>query len=474
VAAWLSPLVLAVLGARAMLRFPPVQAAVGDAPLLSLGVLLFALGVSVLTALLFGFAPALRLARHDLGALTRQASTQRGSRDLLRRHLVTAEVILAVFLLVPAGLMTRSLLRLAGEPLGFRPEQMLVIAADVPGPLRERWVAYYDQLLGRLGALPGSKGVAASTDLPLSREKGRASIVVEGRPMDDASRLPASWQLVNETYFQAMEVPIVRGRGFRTADRGGIKVAVISRAAAERYWPNRNPIGVRVATPGLDEESYKAFRAGNPDWITIVGVAGDVRSGGPGEIVPELYLPYFQHPSDPTNLLIAVRTPLPPAAMEQPVKQAVHAISPVVPVKVRSMIDDRFAASRLRSVLIRLFAILAVVLVASGVYGVTSYWIEQRRREIGIRVALGAPPRDVALLFVRRGMVAAFIGAAVGAIGAVWLTRFVAPFLYKISPTDPLVFGAAIGIALLGVLLATLLPVRRAVAVVPADALRFE
>jgi len=471
-------LVAAVLGARAMLRFPLVEAAVGEAPVLSLGVLLFALAASLLTALLFGIAPAVRLARADLGALTRQGSSQRASRDLLRRQLVTAEVMLAVLLLVPAGLMTRSLLRLNGEPLGFRPDQMLVVSANAPGALRETWVAYYDQLLERLGRLPGAQGVAASTDLPLSREKGRASILIEGRSApDDANRVPASWQLVNDAYFRTMSVPILRGRGFQSADRGGIAVAVVSLATVQRYWPNGNAIGARIATPGLDEESHEHFRAGAPDWITIVGIAGDVRSAGPGEVVPELYLPYFQHPSDPTNLSIAVRTPLPSAAMEQTVKQAVHAISPVVPVRIRtyqSILDDRFAASSLRSMLIRLFAILALALVISGVYGVTSFWVEQRRREIGIRLALGAQGRDLVLLFIRRGMTAALIGVAIGATGAVWLTRFVAPFLYKVSPTDPLVFGAAVAIALLSTFLATLLPARRAAEVAPAHALRAE
>lgn len=471
-------LLAAMIGARAMLRFSPVASAVGDAPLLSFGVLLFALAASLVTALLFGIAPAVRLARADLGALTRQGSPQRASRDLLRHQLVTAEVVLAVLLLVPAGLMTRSLLRLNGEPLGFQPDQMIVMTANVPGPLRERWVAYYDQLFERLGQLPGSQGVAASTDLPLSREKGKASILIEGRSaVADGNRVPASWQLVNQTYFQAMGVPILRGRGFQSADRGGSKVAVISLATAQRYWPNGDAIGARIATPGLDEESHEAFRSGAPRWITVVGIAGDVRSGGLAEIVPELYLPYFQHPSDPTNLAIAMRTSLPVAAMEKPLKQAVHAISPVVPVRVRAyraIIDDRFAASSLRSTLIRLFAVLALVLVISGVYGVTSYWVEQRRREIGIRLALGAQGGDLVRLFLRRGMTAALIGVAIGATGAVWLTRFVEPFLYKISPTDPLVFGAAIGIALVSTFIATLLPARRAAAVAPAHALSAE
>ena len=470
-------LIIAVVGTRALLRYPPVRMIAGELPLLNITVILFALAASVLIALLFGLAPALRLTRGNLGALTRQASSQRASRDLLRHHLVTAEVILSVLLLVPAGLMTRSLLRLTGEPLGFQPHQMLVITADVPEALRKNWVGYYDQLLDHLSRLPGSKGVAASTDLPLNREKGRASIVAEGRSMDDANRLPASWQMVNETYFQTMGVPILRGRGFQTADRGGIRVAVISRTTAQRYWPNRDPIGARIATPGLDEESQKHFLAGAPDWITIVGIVEDVRSGAGAEIVPELYLPYFQHPSEPANLTIALRTPLPIAAFERPVKQAVHAISPVVPVKVRtyeSMIDDRFAGAHLRSTLIRLFALLALILVASGVYGVTAFWVEQRRREIGIRVALGAQTRDVVLLFVRRGMTAALIGVALGAIGAVWLTRFVAPFLYKISPTDPLVFAAAIALALVSVFVATALPAHRAATVTPADALRSE
>jgi predicted permease len=470
-------LIAAVAGARAMLRYPPVKAAVGDAPLLSAGVLLFALAASVLTALLFGVAPALRLARGDLGTLTQQAASQRSSRDLLRQQLVTLEVMLAVLLLAPAGLLTLSLLRLNSEPLGFRPEQMIVVTANVPAALRERSVAYYDQLLERLGNLPGAQGVAASTELPLSRDKGQASMIIEGRwTPGDTDRMPVSWSQVNDGYFRTMGVPILRGRDFQSADRGGIKVAVISRATADRYWPDGNAIGARIATPGLDDESYERYEAGTPDWITIVGIAGDVRSGAAAEIVPELYLPYFQHASG-GNLAIAIRTSLPVATMERPVKQAVHAISAVVPVRMRtyeSMIDDRFATSRLRSLLIRLFAVLALVLVVSGVYGVTSYWVEQRRREAGIRIALGATPGNLLLLFLRRGMAAALIGVAIGTLGSVWLTRFVAPFLYKTSPNDPLVFGTVIGIALVSTLVATLLPARRAATTAPAQALRSE
>lgn len=440
--------------------------------LLDANVLAFAFAISFATAILSGLVPAIRVARaeHSL-----QTMLKRDAADPVRRQLVAIEVALSVLLLVAAGLLTRSIFRLQSERLGFDATSVRVMTANPPAEREPS--AFYDAVLDRLRAVPGVESVAASNNLPLDAEKLQGGIAIEGRnPMDEKSWLPAGWQLVNEDYFRALKIPIRRGRPIQHSDRGGMDVVVVSDALARRYWPNENPIGRRLAVPGLDSESYENFRNGKIAWLTVVGVADDVRAGGPAsDPIPEIYLPYFQHATG--KLKIAVRTTVNGAALDRTLESAIAAVAPEVPVRVRSYeetLDRRLAAPRLRSQLIVLFAILAIVLAAGGVYGVTANWVEQRRREIGIRIAHGAKPRDVLALFLRRGVMSTLIGIVAGFAGAVWLADLLAPFLFRIDPRDPATFAAALLVATATAVIATVIPARRAANVNPAETLRCE
>ncbi|HEX2061726.1 MAG TPA: FtsX-like permease family protein, partial [Thermoanaerobaculia bacterium] len=440
--------------------------------LLNANVLAFAFAISFATAIVSGLVPAIRVARaeHSL-----QTMLRRDAADPVRRHLVAIEVALSVLLLVAAGLLTRSIFRLQNERLGFDARSIRVMTANPPSDREPS--AFYDAVLDRLRALPGVASVAASNNLPLDAEKLQGGIAIEGRnPLDEKSWLPAGWQLVNEDYFRTLAIPILRGRPIRSSDRGGMNVVVVSETLARRYWPNENPLGKRLAVPGLDSESYENFRNGKIDWLTVVGVAGDVRAGGPAsDPIPEIYLPYFQHATG--KLKLAVRTTVAGAALDRTLESAIAAVAPDVPVRVRSYeetLEQRLAAPRLRSQLIVLFAILAIVLAAGGVYGVTANWVEQRRREIGIRIAHGAKPRDVLALFLRRGAISTLVGIIAGFAGAVWLADLLAPFLFRIDPRDPATFAGALLIATATAIVATLIPARRAANVDPAETLRYE
>ncbi len=442
-------------------------------PLLNAKVLAFAFGISLVTAIASGIVPALRVARTELSL---QKMLRRDVKDPVRRQLVAIEVALSVLLLVAAGLLGRSMFRLQNEHLGFDPTSIRVLTANAPST-DEDPIAFYDAVLQRVRGVPGVQSVAASNNFPLDAEKLQGGIALEGRnPLDEKSWRPAGWQLVSEDYFRALNIPLLRGRAFQQSDRGGASVVVVSEELARRYWPNENAIGKRLAVPGLDSVAYENFQQGKIDWLTVVGIAADVRAGGPAtEPMPEIYLPYFQHVSG--NLKIAVRSAVAGASLDHTLDRAVRSVAADVPVRVRSyeeVLERRLAAPKLRSQLILLFAILAIVLAAGGIYGVTANWVEQRRREIGIRIAHGAKSQDVFTLFLRRAVASTFIGIVAGLLGAVWLADRLSPFLFRIDPRDPATFIGALLIATATALIATVIPALRAARVDPAETLRYE
>ncbi|HEX2833962.1 MAG TPA: ABC transporter permease [Thermoanaerobaculia bacterium] len=468
-------IVVAFYVSRALAHSAALDRFTSEQPLLDPVVLLFGLAISLVTAVLSGIVPALRLARTQLHAGGLQQLMRRDLRDPLRRHLVTIEVALSVMLLVAAGLLTRSMLRLQSEPMGFDPRALRMMTVNAP-PDGDA-VAFYDALLQRLQTQPGIEAIAASSNLPLDAEKVQGGVALEGRPAaDEKSWVPAGWQLVNEDYFGAMKIQMLRGRPFVRADRGGAGVVIISDALARRYFPNASPLGHTLAVPGLDSDTYEKFQGGKVEWLTIVGVAADVRPAGPAsEAIPEVYLPYFQHAG--SNLKLAIRSSLAPAAIDRAAEASTRAIAPELPVRMRSyeeVLEKRLAAPKLRSQLILLFAVLAVVLAAGGMYGVTANWVEQRTREIGIRMAHGATSRDVLALFLRRGVGSTLLGIVAGFVAALWLARLLTPFLFRIDPRDPLTFAGAMLIALAIALLATTIPALRASRVNPVDSLRYE
>ena len=439
-------------------------------------VLLFTLLLSIVTGLLFGLAPALRLVRGKT-----QASLREGARGAsggigvhqLRGALVLAEVALALVLLVGAGLLIRSFDRLSQVNPGF--DSHAVISAQVVLP-RVRYaesasqLAFFDQLLQSARAMPGVESAALASDAPLSGGGNYLSFEVAGRPQPSSSAVQDAEVLVTgPDYFRTLRIPLRSGRVFATQDDArATKVAVINGAMARRYWPGGDPIGARI-TLGDPADSAS--------WRTVVGVVGDVRQNALNDDpYPQLFLPLAQTPQ--RSMLLLARTTGDPAALAAPIRRAVVSLDSDLPVSDVRTLDDRLQQSiaqpRVSMLLLGLFALMALVLAAVGIYGVLSYTVTQRTRELGIRMALGAESNSVLKMVISQAMAPAIVGVLVGLAGAWGATRLMSTLLFGVSATDPLTF-AAVALFLLAVaLVASWVPARRATRVDPLVALRAE
>jgi putative ABC transport system permease protein len=436
------------------------------------------LGVTLLltlgTGLLFGTLPALHTSRvRAFGALKEGG---RAGRSALQRRLsgllVAGEVALAVMLVIGATLLIRSFWELRQVDLGFRAEELVTATVAPPGfrypdPAARR--AFHQDLLERLAAIPGVRGVAATDRLPFGTQGWGSVFIIEGRP--DPATEGGDWPwadiagAVSEGYFAEMGIPILEGRPFGPTDREDApRVAIVNQGLAREYWPDESPVGRRVRGPG-------------DDWITIVGIAADTRVRAvAGETDTALYRPLAQ--SDPAVLSIVLRTSLAPAAMVATLREAVHRLDRDTPVEdIRSMgqlVSGSVADERFTMLLLTAFAGAALLLGALGIYGVLAYAVNERRRELGLRMALGAHRGDILLLVLRQGAFLAGGGLALGLLGAAVGSRVLSGLVYGVSTTDPATF-LVVPAVLLGVAgLACLLPARRAVRVEPMAALRVE
>jgi len=435
-------------------------------------VLGFTFIVSLLTALIFGLAPAWQASKLDLNETLKEGgrSGSGGARQQLRGALVIGEVALALVLLLGAGLMIRSLAHLQNVPLGFAPENALTMQVSLPTSKygEHAPVNFFNQLLERLRVVPGVMDAAAVTQPPLSGSGGWAmEVTLEGREAAASdAKLSAATFAVTPRYFHTMGIPLLQGRDFTEQDRGGAPLAlIVSEAFARRFWPNENPIG-------------KRFRPGTFDSFgTVVGVVGNVRQvsldneGGPAF--------YFSHGHiGMPGLVVVVRTVAPPETLTAALRAQVHALDHDLPVyNVRAMeqfVSNAAGQPRFQTLLLGLFSAVALLLAAIGSYGVMAYAVTERTHEIGVRMALGAQASDVLRLVVRQGMMLSLVGVAIGLALAFGLTRFLRSLLYQVSPTDALTF-ALIPVLLIGVtLLACYVPARRATKVDPMVALRCE
>jgi putative ABC transport system permease protein len=445
-------------------------------------VLAFTLGMSVVTGLVFGIVPALRTAKLDLRETLNEGS--RGSTDgpgqhRLRGSLVAVEIALAMLLLVGAGLLLRSFSRLQDVTPGFQPDHLLV--ADLPLSQTtyakpEQRFEFYDRLVERAKTLPGVRSAAAASFLPVSGGGGLLHFNITGRPPKSPHDYTATgYRTITPGYFETLHVPLLQGRLLTPADKEKAPAVVLINATMARtYFSNENPLGKRLqvgATPDPDPQ--------NPQ-MEIVGVVGDVIQGLGLEPKAEMYLPYRQ--ADQVlpvfQLSVVLRTAGDPLLQASALRSALAEIDPNQPlVRVRTM-EDNMAATvaqpRFRTWLIGIFAGLALMLAAVGIYGVMSYSVTQRTSEIGIRVALGAQPSDVFRIVVGEGLRLALLGVAVGLVAALLLTRVLQTFLYGTSAFDPLTFTAvAIVLTIVGVA-ASFFPARRATRVDPIVALRYE
>jgi putative ABC transport system permease protein len=444
-------------------------------------VLAFTFLLSVLTGILAGLAPALQASRPDLNELLKEGT--RGSsagapRQQFRRALVMAEIALALMLLVGAALMVQSFIRLQQVDLGFNANHLLTFRVALPWRKYQgeegmpRIALFYRQALEKLATLPGVESVAATGNLPLSGEAENAKLTftAEGQSQEEQQRNPYVNDLrVSPNYFQAMGIRLVRGRFLNEQDTTTTqRVTVISERLAERLWPGGEAIGKRVKVGGLDSRGH---------WMIIVGVVGNVKHeqmSGDGGL--DLYASYLQVPD--ANMYLLLKTDVPPLTVTDAATRVIWAIDAEQATFDFMTMEARVTATvwqrRASGALFVVFAALALVLAAIGIYGVMSYAVRQRTREIGIRMALGASSRDVLRMVIAESMRLVLFGSIAGLVAAFGLSRIVASLLYGVSATDPLTFfGMPVLLALVA-LLAGLIPALRAARVDPMVALRHE
>jgi putative ABC transport system permease protein len=432
----------------------------------------------LLTGLIFGVVPAMQLSRSDVAGMLKEGgrTTLGPGQHRFRQGLVVLEMAMSLLLLAGAGLLLRSFVELRRVDLGFDPSRILTMRIALPPneyPDTTSVTAFYRRLIDGVNELPGVQSSAAVRVLPLTRTIGDWSITLEGRPRVPGENPNGDWQVVTPGYFQTMRIPLIRGRFFTETDMAsGALSVVVSEAMAAAYWPNADPVGQR-------------FRLGtaNQPWMTIVGVAGQVRHNAlVEEPRTEIYLPHAQMPAEvgfaPAGMTLVVRTAPDPLTLVPAVRQVVRSIDAGLPVgEIRAMdsvVDDALSGSRFTALLLGVFAAVALLLAAIGIYGTISLLVAQRARELGIRMALGARRGTILAMVLRRGMTLALIGAATGLVAAFLLTRVLESLVYGVGTLDALTL-ATVPLALcLVALMACLAPALRAARLDPVVTLREE
>jgi putative ABC transport system permease protein len=440
------------------------------------GVLAFTGAVSVLAGVAFGLAPALHVSSPDLNETLKAGgrSGEGGGRGVrLRSALIVAEVALSLVLLAGAGLLIKSVVRLRAVDAGFNPSNLLTMNLALPSS-RYRdgaaQAAFFDQLARRLESLPGVEAAAFTSVLPLSRNFDGRSLAVEDKPVPRGQEISVDLYVATPGYLRAMQTPLVDGRAFDERDtKEAPPVALVSETMARRLWPGQSPLGRRVKFPGSEKNQQP--------WRTVVGVVRDVKQYGlDREDVMQMYLPEAQFPT--SFMAMVVRTKSDPAASLGAVRREVSAADKELAVfsvaTMEQLLSDSVALRRFSMLLLGVFAALAVALAGVGIYGVVSYSVAQRTREIGVRVALGARPRDVLRLVLGRGLGLAAAGIALGLAGGMALTRVISSLLFGVGARDPVTFATTAALLAAVALLACLAPARRATKVDPMVALRYE
>jgi predicted permease len=470
-------LVLAVLTTRALVALAPSDLPLLDTVHVDGVVLAFALGLTLASGLLFGLVPAIQGSRRGLNDRLRSAGrglSLGSSGGRLRHLLVVAEVALAIALLAGAGLLARSFVQLMAVDPGFTADRVATLSltlSPVRYPDGDRQELFAHELLSRIAGLPGVKSAGISFSLPLTNSGFGFTFEVGGRPPVSGPEEPrAQARVASVDYFRTMGIPVVRGRGFTSRDdHAAPQVLLISEQASRRYWPNEDPIGQTLQTGWT--------REGRHFGGTIVGIVGDVRQFSLAmKPAPEIYAPLAQWPLD--ELSVVMRTSGAPAAVLPVARDVVRQLDPQLPVydvyPMSDLVRASVAQRRFYAALLGVFATLALVLAAIGIYGVIAYSVQQRRRELGIRLALGATRPMVVRLVLRQGMMLTVTGCALGLLAAGALTRVLQGQLFGVAAIDPLTFVAVPLVLLVVALVACVVPARRALAVDPANAIRAE
>lgn len=469
---------LVAVGLHGLLALAPPDIPLLGRTSIDPAVLGFSTAAALTATLLFGLVPALRVTAADpVGALgSRGAASEGPVGSRLRAGLLVAEVALSVMLLVGTGLLVRSFLRIQRVDPGFEPDHLLTATLDLP---RSRYpdtgaqAALYRRLLERVAALPGVISAAGTAEPPVVGYDMTFSFAIQGRPSPRADGMQGDVPLraVTPGYFSTMGIPTQRGRVFDDRDRPeSQRVVVINRMLARRSWPDANPIGSRISFDGPS----------GPEWWEIVGVVGDVKNRG-ADLPPQpaIYLPQAQKPWNwMSSLTIVARTRHDPLAMAAPFRDAVWRLDNRLPIERLATMDEIYGESNARrrfaALLVGAFGGLALVLGLTGVYGVLSYSVGERRQEFGVRMALGAGRPAIAASVVGRGLRLALLGTGIGLIAALWLTRFLGPLLFEVPATDPLTFVAVPMLLVTVACLAAYLPARRAARLDPIEVLKSE
>jgi len=439
-------------------------------------VLGFTLAVSIVTGIVFGLAPALHISNPDLNESLKEGGRSSGagaSRNHLRGTLVAVEVAMALVLLICAGLLIKSVIRLRDVSPGFNPENRLTMSVVLPSAKYQNapmWIAFYNQIIERIEALPGVESAGLTSVLPFSGNFDGRGLAVEDHPKPRGEEISVDLYITTPGYLETMAIPLLKGRALAPQDTDTAPlVALINETMARELWPDQSPLGKRIKFPGSEK---------NPQpWRTIVGIVSDVKQYGLDKKDPmQIYLPEAQFPtqfmtlvvrssSDAKGMIAAVRNEILAADKDQ----AVYNIS-----TMEQLLADSISLRRFSMLLLIAFAAIALMIAAVGIYGVISYSVTQRTHEIGIRMALGAKRSDVLKMIMRQGLKMVLIGVTTGVVASLALTRLISTMLYGVSATDPYTF-LAISLLLTAVaLLASYIPARRATKVDPMIALRYE
>lgn len=474
-------LLLAFAGVRFLAWWNPADIPRVATVTLDLRVLGFTAVVAFITSVLFSIAPAVRAMRLDLNDSLKDGSQSASSgvgRQRFRNALVVLEMSLAVVLLVGAGLMLRSLWSLQRVQLGFDPSNVLTMRLSAPQAsyeTPEQVVQFYERLLERVRQIPGVRVAGAVRALPLGSTIGDFGLRIEGYVPPAGTNAKGDWQIATDGYLEAMGERLVRGRSIAPTDTASSQlVALINEEMARLYWPGQDPIGRRFKVGG---------GSANRPWVTVVGIVADVRHNGITDVVKEkFYVPHRQWHVSVGNAIrsmtLVIKTTQDPATLTAAVRQQVRAIDPNMPIaEVRTMtdvVDATLSTPRFTGALLGTFAILALVLSAIGIYGVLSYIVSRRTREIGIRVAIGAQRAEIVRLVLRSGLSLSLIGVAIGVAAALWAAQLMRGLLHDVRPSDPLTF-VAVGV-LLSVIaaVASFVPAWRAARVDPVVVLKGE
>jgi len=438
-------------------------------------VLLFSLAITIATGVIFGLAPSWAAAKTDLNESLKEgasSTTAESGRRRMRNALVVSEMALALVLLTGAGLLLRTFLRLVSVDLGIDPANVVTMGLRLPDykySSATQQALFYRELLERIPSTPGVKSVGA--------ESGGANVFFQ--PQGQAPAAPgqeptAAYKIITPEFFQAMGTRLMAGREFSLRDdEGATPVAIISETVARRYWPQANPLGSHLT---ILARVYSGQKSGADQPLEIVGVVKDVRNDDLWNPEPDVYVPFQQHPAP--SVFLVVRTSVPPMSVMPAVRNTVLALDKEQPVNdVRTMseiVSETYGAIRFPMMLLWIFAGLALVLSAVGIFSVMSYSVSRRSQEMAIRMALGARRREVQLMVLREGLRVTALGVAIGLGSALALSRVMAGYVYGITSTDPVTLVGASLLLTLVALLASYLPARRATRVDPMTALRYE